>query len=145
MKGLRWSHVGLALMLLSLLWLFSCSSDSKAGTGDFYGIQYAMIETFFPNVVVLLWTNPPDLDLYKIQFFAQKVGQTDSIAFPPYYGRRQDDNDPYVLRPGMPDSIWAALPCRAFIATDWRFWSFNFDTAGNMSLRSNIATWRQWP
>ena len=131
-------------MLLSLLWLL-CSTRGKAGTGEFHGVTYAAVEVLYPNVVTLLWTNPPDLDLYKIQFFAQKVGQTDSIDLGTFYGRRAEDSDPYVLRPGMPDSIWAALPCRAFLHTDWRFWSFNFDTAGNMSQRSNIATWRQEP
>ena len=104
--------------------------------------MYAAVEVRFPNVVALLWTNPPDLDLDTLRFYAAANG--DTFRLTDYCGRKDLDSDPYVLRPGMPDSIWVTLPCRS-IPVDWSFWCYAVDTAGNVSERSNIATWRQQP
>lgn len=146
----------LILLALLLLWALAAilvtswltqDADAQGGKpGEFWGVSYAMVEVRFPNVVTLLWTNPPDLDLEEIRLFAQMVGQTDSMALPRYFGRNEglSENSPNVIRPGMPESLWVSLPCRTD-SVGWRFWLFAVDTAGNVSQRSNIATWRQEP
>lgn len=143
--------IGIVAILLIAAMLLGLSF-SRAGAqplprpGDFYGTTLAWVEVRIPNVVTLLWTNPPDMDLAEIRMFAQETTQMDSIALPSYYGRKQFgvEGEPYVLRPGVRDSLWVSLPCRT-ATVGWRFWLFAVDTAGNVSQRSNIATWSQVP
>lgn len=114
--------------------------------GVFEGIVYAAILMVFPSVVTLTWTNPPDLDLREIHMVGQEIGSPDTLAFPVYYGRKDLglESEDHVLVPGMPDSMWVALPCRGS-AHDWTFWLYAADTAGNFSVKSNITSWRQEP
>lgn len=119
-----------------------CAPYARPEPGDFYGTTLAMIEVRYPNVVTLLWTNPPDLDLDTLRFFGAANG--DTFRLPDYMGRKETENAPYDLRPGVPDSIWVTLPCRT-VPVDWTFWLYAVDTAGNVSEKSNIAAWTQSP
>lgn len=140
----------LGLLLGLLFWAavaiaFTLTCSKRADGAPFFGTTLAWVEVIYPNVVTLLWTNPPDLDLAEIRLFAQRVGETDSIPLPTFYGRRDLDSDPYRLPPGRPESTWVTLPCITGEPEDWRFWLFSADTAGNVSARSNITSWRQEP
>lgn len=101
-------------------------------------------------LLTLLWTNPPDADLARIQIQAVRSGTTDTLTFTPYEGRDSTLGycgmtcDPAltepVLRPGQPDSLKVSLPC-FHIPQTWYFWLYSFDFDGHRSDQSNIAVW----
>lgn len=139
---MRWSHLGLLLMALSFLFLLC--SRTQGRPGDWYGTTLAWVEIPYQNVVVLLWTNPPDADLDTLRFYAWD-GQGDTLRLPDYMGHKEYENSEYVLFPGQPDTLIVTLPCRTGVYVDWKFWMQPVDTAGNVGGISNIATWRQEP
>lgn len=88
--------------------------------------------------VTLVWTNPPELDLAGIRFYAARV-----VLDADWYTTDTLDLGAWVPRcPGCPDTAEFQLPCRSS-AIRWRFWCEPFDTAGNVRRPgSNVLTLR---
>jgi hypothetical protein len=83
--------------------------------------------------LMLLWTNPPDLDLALLRFSAIDCkGDTIRVC---RAGRPT---------PGAADSTRFALPCTS-TQRRWRFYLETADSSGNWSLPSNVVDWIQYP
>lgn len=120
----------------------------------YMGVVLAWAAVVFANVVTLTWTNPPDLDLRAVVVYGthpnmpnQKNGGGDTIQVAYYRGRNLDPTDfpdSCYIAPGRKDSLYV---CLAPVAdtTRWTFWLSSADTAGNLSLKSNPASWTQLP
>jgi hypothetical protein len=91
--------------------------------------------------LALIWTNPPDLDLYSIRFFAVQAGGTDTLVTDAYLGTCPGDPCFPALMPGAADSIYFALPCFS-APTAWYIWAKASDASGNEQPQaSNVVQW----
>lgn len=91
------------------------------------------------SLVWLLWTNPPEPDLARIELRAVSPYGDTIATF--YDGRAMWEGEPGIIVPGAPESVLYTLPCTSS-PLDWGFHLFSWDTAGNRSDTSNVVTWR---
>lgn len=118
------------------------------------GVVLAWVAVTFANVVTLTWTNPPDRDLRAIEIVGthpnmpnQKNGGGDTVQVAYYRGRAYYPAlypDSCYIAPDRKDSLYVCLPPVAD-TTRWTFWLYSADTVGNLSAKSNAATWTQLP
>lgn len=88
--------------------------------------------------LVLLWTNPPDADLWFLRFYAHRAGNPDTLRSDPYllYGVDPDGTPWQRSVPGAGDECEFALP-----PGTWDIWVTAIDTTGvNESGPSNVVT-----
>ena len=82
--------------------------------------------------IVLLWTNPVDKDKWlKVRLWGWKNGTAarDSFSLALFDS----------MRSGAPESTHVNVGCIPNPET-WAFWVQVYDSVGNVSLRSNVAT-----
>ena len=110
----------------------------------FQGAVVALVLILMPNVATVLWTNPNNPAIYRIDWYGQKAGDAPcSTRVAEYYGRGNplDELQPPRLRPGKVDSLYLCMPQHTD-SVRINFWWYGYDSLGNrITNKSAITSW----
>lgn len=110
----------------------------------FQGAVIALVLAVFTNVATVRWTNPNTQGLYRIDWYAQKVGTAPcSTLVAQYWGRGDptDDLVPPKLKLGRLDSLYICMPAHSD-SCRFNLWWFGCDSTGKrITGKSAVTSW----